>query len=526
MTRPAISSTLALVTALAFLGSTAHAESLADAVALAYQTNPSLMSQRAQLRALDERYVQSKRDLRPNVTVGAVTQSTLSIKGAPTFLDDRHFTNAQASVSATQLLSSFGRTAAGISIAEATVLAGRENLRRTEGDLLLNVMESYSAVRRDEEIVTIRSQTVAAFQRQVDQTKGRITGGDSTLTDLGQADAQLAVSQAALAQAQAQLQASRANYATLVGQNPGSLDPEPELSDDTVDLESAFAHAEADNPGLLLAVMNEKVGRANVRSAQAQLRPTVTLSGEYIAVGAQPFERADIDSELTGRVSFSMPLLAGGYNRAIIREAKDNHEALYSEIEIARRTAIQTVSSSWNQIVAADQQLAYGQTAVKAAQTSAEGARQEYREGYRSFFEVLNEEQRLLDAQLLVNQARYARFVAHASLLNAMGRLDATKLVDGISPYDPKTHFNRVKSKGWVPWEPLIAAADKVSGPRDKTMSAPAPYIATPVTMRASAATTTTTTTTRTLGTTIPIAPTAQGDVIGQLIMDTRNKKP
>lgn len=256
MTRPAISSTLALVTALAFLGSTAHAESLADAVALAYQTNPSLMSQRAQLRALDERYVQSKRDLRPNVTVGAVTQSTLSIKGAPTFLDDRHFTNAQASVSATQLLSSFGRTAAGISIAEATVLAGRENLRRTEGDLLLNVMESYSAVRRDEEIVTIRSQTVAAFQRQVDQTKGRITGGDSTLTDLGQADAQLAVSQAALAQAQAQLQASRANYATLVGQNPGSLDPEPELSDDTVDLESAFAHAEADNPGLLLAVMN------------------------------------------------------------------------------------------------------------------------------------------------------------------------------------------------------------------------------------------------------------------------------
>ncbi|MBI1686416.1 TolC family outer membrane protein [Caulobacter hibisci] len=521
MARSVCISTLTLTTALTFLGATAHAESLAEAIALAYRTNPSLVSQRAQLRALDERYVQAKSGLRPNVTIGAVTQSTLSIKGAPTFLDDRHFTNAEASISATQVLSSFGKTAAEISIAEATVLAGRENLRKAEGEILLSVMESYAAVRRDEQIVAIRTRTVSAFQSQVDQTNGRIKGGDSTLTDLGQAEAQLASSQAALALAQAQLQASRATYAALVGQNPGTLEPEPEIQDDTTDLDKAFANAEADNPSVLLAVMNEKVGRANVRSARAQSRPTVSLSGDYVATGAQPFERANIDSELIGRVGFSMPLLAGGYNRSLVREAQQNHEALYSEIELARRAALQSVSTSWNQIVVADQQMNYGANAVRASQTSSEGARLEYREGYRSFFEVLNEEQRLLEAQLLIVQARYSRFVGQASLLNAMGRLSAAKLVDGLQAYDPKTHFDKVKRKGWTPWEPLISVVDNVTGPRDREFKPMLTPAAAPAAMRPAAPPPPA----RPLGVSVPIDAERE-DVVGQLIMDTMNEKP
>src|SRR6516164_1277070 len=46
-----------------------HAESLADAISLAYQTNPSLQAQRAQLRSTDETYVQARAGYRPNASV-------------------------------------------------------------------------------------------------------------------------------------------------------------------------------------------------------------------------------------------------------------------------------------------------------------------------------------------------------------------------------------------------------------------------------------------------------------------------
>src|SRR3712207_3507325 len=49
------------------------AESLADALALAYQTKPTLQQQRAQLRALDETAVQARSGYRPNVDLGAST---------------------------------------------------------------------------------------------------------------------------------------------------------------------------------------------------------------------------------------------------------------------------------------------------------------------------------------------------------------------------------------------------------------------------------------------------------------------
>ncbi|MEG1453452.1 MAG: type I secretion protein TolC, partial [Brevundimonas sp.] len=49
------------------LSGPAMAESLRDAVNLAYRTNPTLLAQRANQRALDETTVQARAGLRPNV---------------------------------------------------------------------------------------------------------------------------------------------------------------------------------------------------------------------------------------------------------------------------------------------------------------------------------------------------------------------------------------------------------------------------------------------------------------------------
>ncbi|MEG2313946.1 TolC family protein, partial [Brevundimonas sp.] len=53
------------------LSGPAMAESLRDAVNLAYRTNPTLLAQRANQRALDETTVQARAGLRPNFSVSA-----------------------------------------------------------------------------------------------------------------------------------------------------------------------------------------------------------------------------------------------------------------------------------------------------------------------------------------------------------------------------------------------------------------------------------------------------------------------
>ena len=60
---------VAVIAVIAGLGAPAWAETLKDALSLAYQTNPSLLAQRANQRALDESIVQARSGLRPSVDV-------------------------------------------------------------------------------------------------------------------------------------------------------------------------------------------------------------------------------------------------------------------------------------------------------------------------------------------------------------------------------------------------------------------------------------------------------------------------
>ena len=54
----------------------ACAETLADAIALAYDSNPTLQAQRATQRALDENYVQARSGWRPTIGLQASVTDT------------------------------------------------------------------------------------------------------------------------------------------------------------------------------------------------------------------------------------------------------------------------------------------------------------------------------------------------------------------------------------------------------------------------------------------------------------------
>lgn len=462
----------------------AAAETLAEAIALAYDSNPTLQAQRATQRALDETYVQARAGYRPTLNASATAEWTeartpggVLINGVRVY-GPREDTSGAAGFTLTQPIYTGGRVAASVSAAEADILTGRENLRRIEAQVLALVITAYVDVRRDQEALRIRQENVRVLQRQLDESRARFDVGEITRTDVAQSEARLAAAQAQLSQAQAQLGISRANYAQVVGQNPGDLAPEPSLAALLpTDVTQAYDVAETENPQIRAAEYTQQASRARVAGARAErmprldLRGTVGFSGEIDPIDTDRYSRA-----VTGSAVVSVPLFTGGLTNSRVRASIERNNADKINVETARRSVLQGLTQGWNQLTAARANIISTETQVRASRIAAEGTRQEQQVGLRTTLDVLNAEQELRAAELAQVSARRDEYIAATTVLAQMGRLEAPNLTPSVTRYDPKANFKGLRvTWGWVPWEEPLAIVDGAAIPKPKEMPLESP---------------------------------------------------
>ena len=474
-------SLLTVVCGIGLMGGMAHAESLADSIALAYQTNPVLQAQRASQRVLDESVVQSKSSFRPSVTASADASET-NVQGP---LDRK---TSSGSVSVSQLLYSGGRASAALSATQADVLSGQQNLRRVEASVLASVITAYVDVRRALEALRISQDNVARLRRQLQESQARFEVGDVTRTDVAQAQARFAAAQAGLSGAQSNLGISRANYVAVVGQSPGELAPEPSLAKvlpPTV--EDAFTGAEANNPQILAAEFVEQASRARIVQAKAAVRPTVTARASvgYSAsqIGLVGDQFGNYSKQVATSVTASVPIFTGGLIFSQVRQAIERNNADRLTLENTRRVIVQNVTQAWNQLLGARATLVSNQEQVRAASLAYEGVKQEQQVGLRTTIDVLNAEQELRNAELALVGSRRDEYVASASVLVSMGLLEAKVLTPDVPQYDAPAQSRRVANNliGWAPTEPVARLADKVGAPFTRNPPSDVPIVTAPV---------------------------------------------
>jgi outer membrane protein len=441
-------------------------ETLGRAIADAYRSNPALEGQRAQLRALDEQIVQAGSPYRLNAAVNLSLQyRSQDQRGLPGDVDTLRARNMGATLTVSQILLNGGRTAAQVSVAEATVFAGRERLREVENAILYEVVDAYVSVRRDQSLVAIQQRSLESYGRQLTQAIARERGGDLTRIDIAQARAQREIIRAQLAQAVANLQASRGRFAAVVGHNPGALMTPPTLPGLPVTLDGAFAIVEKESPSLRQAIMATKAGDARIAAQRAERAPVVALNGSFGYTSPYSYQLRDTGPGATGGVSLTMPLLTGGVIGSRFRAAIAERQQLGFEVETARRTALVNVQNAWNQAVAAGEQMEAGRLATEAAKAALTGVQRGFAEGFRSNFEVLDSEQRLLTAQLVETNATYAAYAAEARLLATLGRLQAAAIDQAVPAYDPAGNTRKVRAQTFGPFDPILAPIDRAQVP-------------------------------------------------------------
>jgi len=425
------------------------AETLQEALASAYLTNPELTAQRAAQRAIDERVAQATSAMRPGLST--TTDFNQDFPEPGQFQDDgRQF---QSNVTLSQPIFAGGRNRANVRGADQRVLSGRQTLRATENRVLLNTVTAYSDVLRDQSVVELNRNQVRVLEEQLRASRDRFEVGDLTRTDVAQSEARLATARANLTSALGQLALSREAYRRIVGRQPGTLEPLPPLPTLPGTIEQTVDIASAENPQLLAARFNEEAARSDVRVAQAARLPTlgaqanVGYNNAQLGSGNanQGFRINDFSQSVGARLT--LPLYEGGAASSRIREAQARRSQAVEQIAIAEREAVENARNSWEQIQTARATIEAADVAVRANELALEGTRQENLVGSRNILDVLNAEQELLNARVSLVRARRDEYVAAYGLLASIGRAEAAALGLPVDRYDPAAYYREVRNR-------------------------------------------------------------------------------
>jgi len=438
---------------------------LAEAVALAARTSPRLEAQRAAARASDERVPIARGAYGPTVQVQgsySLTHDWNDSQGPFSPAVDQSGWTRSAAAILTQPLLTFGRNRASEAIARAQSRYAGEQLRIVENEVLLNAVAAYVAVIRDANAVAIARQNAAILARELEDDTSRYAVREITMTDLLQVRNRHAAAEGALLQAQGQLAASQAQFLRDVGAPPGELAPPDLLEVPVGEIDAAYDLADRASPVVAAARLREGVSRGQLEAARAEWLPRVDFRGTAAVGTLTPYNDFLRSRRLQAEVVATVPLV-DLRRPAQVAEAHENNKADWLLIDQARRENRAQVASAWNQLAATRASLAWYLRAVEAARTAYEDGRIEARAGQRTTIEVLDLARDLLFVQTSYNGALASEYVARASLLAAMGRLDAASLGLGGGEMAGR-HAARVRHDGDLPFlTPLLHQLDGLS---------------------------------------------------------------
>lgn len=438
----------------------ARADSLAEAVALAYRRNPELEGSRALTRAADEVVTQARGAYGPSLSVNVSHEYTIRRTIVDGRTPDERGSGTTVVAALSQPLFTSGRLAAGLDTAKAGRMVARANLNALSQQLILDVINAYVSLQRDIELFHVATEIHDLLRQQRDVTLARFELRDSTQPDVDQTNSRLQIAAGRVIASRAAVETSAARYRNLVGVYPEWLEPLPGLPE-LPPLDRLYAEAEANNPLLAAARFTEFESRATLAAARANRGPEIAAFAMAQRAPLTPSRDSDRTESVVGGVSLSMPLYSGGRLSAAVREAVQRNLADRQFAEQARRDLRESLANEWSRLQAAAEALPRLDAAVSAAERAVSGVKQQEIAGIRTLRDVLDVTNDLLAARTNAVERRAELYVRKAAVLRDAGLLTLALFSDHPA-YDPDNYRPAAGSLAGLPLGPLIAPIDRL----------------------------------------------------------------
>lgn len=441
---------LAAVAVCALAPASAGAMTLTEALAAAYNNNPTLLAERAALRATDEQVPQALSGWRPTVqatgTIGGAWSDTNAseISGG----GERSAVPRSIGLSVSQPIYSGGRTIAATARAEALVRAERARALAVEQQVFSDAVTAFMDVLQNQAVLELSINNEQVLRRQLEASNDRFRVGEITRTDVAQAESRLALAIADRIQAANNLEASRAIFERVVGVPPGRLTTPAERPALPANRDEALSLAAQNNPNVISALFTESAAREAVRQVRGELLPDLRIVGSVQRIENQTISgRINNSASITAQIT--VPLYEAGSVYSRTREAQETVAQRRSQVDETRRAALQQATTAWETLQSNRARVESLRSQIRAAEIALEGVQQEASVGSRTVLDILNAEQELFNARVTLVRAQRDLLVSEFELAAATGRLTAADLNLPVPLYDFDKHYKAVRNK-WI----------------------------------------------------------------------------
>lgn len=428
----------------------ANADTLKSALAKAYNYNPALKAARAQAQAVDENVALAKSGFRPTLTVEGGYSDSKTNTNAPIKPIDGY--NRALTANITQSVFSGFKTINSVSSAKSYRKASYATLMATEQNVLLEAAVAYLDVLRDEAIVKLQKNNEKLLKKELDETRERFNVGEVTTTDVSQAEASYASAQSQRISAEGNLEASKAVYKQIIGEEPKNIvDPKEIVKTFPLSLDSALKYAKEHSYSLEAARYNLKAKKHDVSVNKGDLLPSVNAYAQVGRIKSQnwTYDKNPTNDAVELGVNFSMPLYNAGVSRAKIRQSKHYRWQAQEELLNTQDALYSDITSYWEYLSANKAKIKSVKAQIKAYQVALNGVREEEALGSRTVLDVLNQYQYLLNSEVEEVTTQHDYYVSGLSLLQAMGKLTAKDLKLNVALYDANAKYEETKGK-WL----------------------------------------------------------------------------
>ena len=297
------------------------ADTLPEALARAYDTNPTLNALRESVLAANQGLPIAASGTQPRIEyLGQAGYRFESVRNSGEVVFTRRNTGAfSLALQAVQPVFDGFRTRNSIKQAASQVLGAKEVLRNSEPTLLFNAASAYAEVFANRAILDLNRRYIKALRKQLRQIKSLRELGDAVGSDVAEVEARLAAAQVLNSRAAAALEASIADYQRTVGKLPERLQPAQPIDGlVAASREAALAVAMRRHPAILAARHSADESRFQVAIVEADSAPAFDVVGSTSFGSTWGSEQ--FDASVLAQVK--VPIYTGGKNTARAQQAK------------------------------------------------------------------------------------------------------------------------------------------------------------------------------------------------------------
>jgi outer membrane protein TolC len=398
---------------------------LAEALRLAEQVQPSVVQAEGQVRTTGANVRSARGAYLPSLTLSGSGNESYS--GAGSRVDPitsqivgQNWTgSAGGTLSAGWDLFTGFRRRADLRAARASSEAAAAGLVDARYQLRLATTDQFFSALSSAQLVDVRLASVREAEEQLRAAIAKLRAGTATRADTLTSRVNLGSAQLNLATAQSDLAAAEAGLARLIGRTGRvtAADDSSFYQPSTIDTTTLRTEALERSPRVQSALAGARAARAGVSAVRAAYWPTLSLGASTGYSGTQGTGTGfSNNSQLSLRLSWS---LFNGFTReAEIVAQESNADLAEATASDDARTVDAGMTTYLAQLDAASTGIAISQTSVAAGEENLRVVRERYQLGVATIVD-------LLTAQATLDQAKVDAVNARFNYLRAKAQLEA-----------------------------------------------------------------------------------------------------